>query len=366
VSLTKNWHNPIHCIVPDTMLKRVAQKGNDRQRDWALQTMTRSHSMRSARLQNAQLRRLLPSSGFSLLGPETGGQPRRTIADAENTETLPGKIVRYEGGPATGDEAADEAYDGLGATYNFFWDCYQRDSIDDSGLPLDATVHYGQDYDNAFWDGVRMVFGDGDGELFNRFTLSLDVIGHELGHGVTEDEAGLVYFRQSGALNESMSDVFGSLVKQYKLGQTADQADWLIGAELLGPEVEGIALRSMKDPGSAYDDDLLGKDPQPGHMDDYVQTSEDNGGVHINSGIPNRAFYTVATTLGGKAWERAGLIWYEALRDPRIKPGCRFRGFARATLRAAGRLFGDGGDEMKAVQQGWETVGVEVVATSPS
>src|SRR6185312_15543366 len=114
----------------------------------------------------------------------------------------------------------DEAYDGLGATYQLYSEAFDRDSIDDAGMPLLGSVHYDVDYDNAFWDGRQMVFGDGDGELFNRFTISLDVIGHELTHGVTADEAGLVYFRQSGALNESVSDVFGVLVKQYHLGQT--------------------------------------------------------------------------------------------------------------------------------------------------
>ncbi len=129
-----------------------------------------------------------------------------------------------------------------------------------------------------------MVFGDGDGELFQRFTVSLDIIGHELTHGVTEDEAALMYVNQSGALNESVSDVFGSLVKQHALGQTAEQADWLIGNGLLTDAVQGVALRSMKDPGTAYDDPVLGDDIQPGHMSKYVKMTGDNGGVHINSG----------------------------------------------------------------------------------
>ncbi|CAM5676724.1 hypothetical protein SFUMM280S_07534 [Streptomyces fumanus] len=155
-----------------------------------------------------------------------------------------------------------------------------------------------------------MVFGDGDGEIFLDFTIPVDVIGHELVHGVTQYTANLTYFGQPGALNESVSDVFGSLIKQYTLGQSADQADWLIGAGLLAPRVTGVALRSLKAPGTAYDDDVLGKDPQPATMDDYVRTGRDNGGVHINSGIPNHAFYLAATALGGNAWERAGQIWY--------------------------------------------------------
>jgi len=263
--MCNNCRNPLYCIVPPIILDRIARNGNEGQRDRALRTLSRDHSLRMARLHMAELRVVIrrgaPTTGTL---EQTCGNKRRTIYDAQNGETLPGVVVRPEGTDSAGDVAVDEAYDGLGATYDFFWETFERDSIDDDGMPLEATVHFGEDYDNAFWNGVQMVFGDGDGELFNRFTSSLDVIGHELAHGVTEDEAGLIYWREPGALNESMSDVFGSLVKQKKLGQTAEEADWLIGAELLGPEVDGVALRSMSAPGTAYDDDVLGKDPQPG------------------------------------------------------------------------------------------------------
>lgn len=205
-----------------------------------------------------------------------------------------------------------------------------------------------------------MVFGDGDQQLFNRFTIALDVIGHELSHGVTEDEAKLMYFNQSGALNESLSDLFGSLIKQYALKQKAEDADWLIGKGLFTKAIKGVALRSMKAPGSAFDDELLGKDPQPGHMNDFVQTYDDNGGVHINSGIPNRAFYQVATLISGFAWERAGRIWYEALRDPRLTPSSGFLRFARITYDIAGRLHGVNKDEQHAVKDGWKAVGIDV------
>ena len=237
---------------------------------------------------------------------------------------------------------------------------FQRDSIDDAGLPLVGWGHYGRDYDNAFWDGQQMVFGEGDGQLFNRFTISLDVIGHELTHGVTEDEGPLDYQAQSGALNESISDVFGSLVKQHALGQTADQADWLIGAGLLAEGIQGKALRSMAEPGTAFDDPVLGKDSQPAHMRDYVRTVDDNGGVHTNSGIPNRAFYLVATKLGGSAWDRAGRIWYESLRDPTLSRTSGFRRFGHLTERVAKRLYGEGSDEATAVADAWEQVGVKL------
>ncbi len=259
----------LHCILPPYILSKIAENGSPALRAMAMHSLMIDPTIRIVRASTAgpvtgDLARRRSAAG-NILVPS----PLRTIRDAGGEPEAPGPVVvRREGEGPTGDIAVDEAYDGLGATFALFWESYQRNSIDDAGLPLDATVHYDQDYDNAFWDGAQMVFGDGDGELFNRFTIALDVIGHELTHGVTEKEAGLAYFNQSGALNESISDVFGSLVKQKLLGQTADQADWLIGAGLLTSAVNGVALRSMKEPGTAYDDPVLGKDPQPGHMDD--------------------------------------------------------------------------------------------------
>ncbi|MBX6388548.1 MAG: M4 family metallopeptidase [Frankia sp.] len=340
--------------MPPHILERIIRNGSAEQRERALSTLSLDASQRSVRVHNALLTTAQRNVRPPRLTPRTG--PNRTIGDAGNSEVLPGKTVRAEGDDPVDDVAVNEAYDGLGATYDFFSSVHGRDSIDDEGMSLLATVHFGDHYDNAFWNGRQMVFGDGDGELFTRFTVSLDVIGHELTHGVTEHEANLTYLNQSGALNESVSDVFGSLVKQYLRGQTADEADWLIGEGLLGPEVQGVALRSMKDPGTAYDDPILGDDIQPAHMDDYVRTTADNGGVHINSGIPNKAFYLTATALGGYAWERAGRIWYETLRSPQLRANATFRSFANLTVRQARVLFGN--DEVTAVREAWRAVGV--------
>jgi Zn-dependent metalloprotease len=186
------------------------------------------------------------------------------------------------------------------------------------------------------------------------------VTGHELTHGVTQYSGGLDYKGQSGALNESLSDVFGSLVKQYHLGQTAEQADWLIGQGMFTDAVNGVALRSMKAPGTAYDDPALGKDPQPAQMADYVETDSDNGGVHINSGIPNHAFYLAATTLGGHAWEKAGRVWYDTLTSKKLPSGADFVTFASMTYATAGTLFGVNSTESDAVHEAWATVGVKV------
>lgn len=201
-----------------------------------------------------------------------------------------------------------------------------------------------------------MVFGDGDGEIFNRFTIAIDVVAHELSHGVTESEAGLIYFEQSGALNESLSDVFGSLVKQYQRQQTADKADWLIGEGLLAKGIHGKGLRSMSQPGSAYDDPILGKDPQPAHMKDFVHTQQDNGGVHINSGIPNHAFYLAARAIGGFAWQKAGHAWYDAVCDNSLAKDADFSTFARLTVRHGEKRFGK--EIADAITQAWGRVGV--------
>jgi Zn-dependent metalloprotease len=245
----------------------------------------------------------------------------------------------------------DEAYDGLGATFDLYAEVYGRNSIDDNGMDMVGTVHFGRNFGNALWDGKQMIFGDGDGEVFNRMTVAIDVMGHELTHGVIQYDVppnGLEYSNQPGALNESIADVFGSLVKQYSLGQTADEADWLIGEGLI---IGAEALRSLQEPSA-------GLDPQPAHMRDYVNTAKDNGGVHTNSGIPNHAFYLAATEIGGYAWEGAGLIWYLTL--PLVSAKAQFQDFASQTLATAQRLFGVNSPEDEAVGNAWAQVGINL------
>src|SRR4051812_28638592 len=237
-------------ILPPRILRRIAELGDPHQRTTALNTLAADSTIRMARATYQLLEVRTHQADVSVVAPVK----QRTIYDAKTGSTLPGSVVRAEGAKATRDASVNEAYDGLGVTWDFYWNVFQRNSIDGEGLHLDASVHYRRQYDNAFWDGHQMVFGDGDGRLFNRFTIALDAIGHELTHGVTGDEVGLVYMGQPGALNESVSDVFGSLIKQFSLKQTADKADWLIGAGLLARGVKGVALRSMKAPGTAYDD----------------------------------------------------------------------------------------------------------------
>ena len=348
-SLPCKRNNHICFILPEYVNKRIVENGSDEQKRRAWKNLIVTEQLRGRRNIVGGLYAMFPASD----------KLYRSIFNAENEESLPGRLVRGEGGKRTGGRPVDEAYDYSGSTYEFFSKVFERKSIDNKGMRLDSTVHYGENYNNAFWNGNQMVYGDGDGEMFNRFTVSLDVIGHELSHGITQYEAALEYYGQPGALNESFSDVLGCLVKQYTLKQDVTKADWLIGAGLFKRKVKGKALRSMKEPGSAYDDPVIGKDPQPGHMKEYVKTSSDNGGVHINSGIPNRAFYLTATEIGGKAWEKAGMIWYITLRD-RLREMSTFQDAANLTYSVAGGLFGKGSAEQKAVASGWGEVGLAV------
>jgi Zn-dependent metalloprotease len=334
-------------ILPPHILIAICENGTAEERGYALATLVLSERFRARRQLLSDLPAAVPA-----------GQMRRTVYDAKHSQTLPGRLVRAEGSAPSSDPAVNEAYDGAGATYDLYEQAYGRNSIDGRGMRLDSSVHYGVGYDNAFWSGSQMVYGDGDGKLFERFTKAVDVIGHELTHGVTAHEARLDYHDQPGALNESFSDVFGSLVKQRALGQSVEQADWIIGEGLFTPRVRGVGLRSMKAPGTAYDDPVLGKDPQPAHMKDYVSGPEDDGGVHINSGIPNRAFFLAAHAIGGHAWEKAGKIWYTALTD-RLRHDSNFAAAARLTAAVAAELFCAGGKEETAVRDAWRAVGVQ-------
>jgi hypothetical protein len=288
--------------------------------------------------------------------PVATAAPQRTIFTADNSERLPGRIARREGDPITGDIAVDEAYDYVGVTYRFFNEVFQRNSIDDNGLPLNAVVHYGKGFNNGFWNGTHIILGDGDGELFHRFSIAVEVVAKEFANGVIQHDAQLEYWEQSGAIFDSLAIVLATMVKQFHFKQTVTQADWLVGDRLIA--AKGKALFSLAKPGSAYDNPLLGRDPQPAHMRNYVRTNTDNGGVHINTGILNHAFYLAATRLGGYSWQHAGRVWYETMRDKGLTPKARFADFARLTSDNAQRLFGAKSKEARAVDGAWSSVGV--------
>ncbi|MER6631539.1 M4 family metallopeptidase [Streptomyces sp. NPDC000987] len=342
----------LNCIVPPHILEKLLRSDDSETHQAALATMLTTASLRGERTIRA-----------TFAGAAALGNGRRTVFDCRHGRSLPlAVLARSEDGAASGDESVNRAFDGLGTTRDFYHALFHRNSIDNRGMRLDGYVHFSTRFNNAFWDGRQMVFGDGDGRIFTDFTGSLDVIAHELTHGVTENTAGLDYHNQSGALNESISDVFGSLVKQWSLKQTADEADWLIGAEIFTPEIDADALRSMKAPGHAYDNALFGSDPQPDHMSKYVNLPDtepgDYGGVHINSGIPNKAFYQTAVGIGGFAWDAPGLIWYESLKASSAET--QFQDFADTTYQKAEELFGSGSTEQLAVLAAWQEVGIQI------
>jgi len=345
-------HSPSCTAIPDHILRHVAAHGDEASR--ANVEATLHQTVQIAR-DRAEARVEIPNGAAAM------ATSRREVYDAHHGRALPGKLVMNDQNTTSNDVEAMEAFQGAVATDDFFTRVFGRNSIDDKGMTIRSTVHYGTKFDNAMWDGKQMIYGDGDGKLFNRFTAAVDVIGHELTHGVTQNEAALEYSGQSGALNEHISDAFGIMVKQHALGQIASQSDWLIGAGLLGPSVRGKAIRSMKAPGTAYNDPVLGRDPQPAHMRNYVNTVDDNGGVHINSGIPNRAFYLAATELGGFVWIVLGGLWYRVLKYM-LFPHAGFQDFATATVSAAGAKYGLGGTVQTAIAYAWSQVGLPVPA----
>jgi Zn-dependent metalloprotease len=349
----RNIHHHYVCgAVPSHILTRLAQHTEEEASGYARATLQHMRELAMSRAAT-----LIERPNAAAAPAPARPRKRRKVYDAQNTHRLPGRLVRSERLSRSFDVEADEAFDGSGATYDFFANVFGRSSIDGHGMPIVSTVHYGASFENALWNGEQMVYGHADGRIFKRFTASVDVIGHELTHAVTQHTAALGYHGQTGALNEHLSDTFGMMVKQYLLGQNANESDWLIGKGIFGPAVKGLAVRSMAAPGTAYDDPILGRDPQPSHMRDYVETTEDNGGVHINSGILNHAFYRAAIAIGGKPWEVLGWIWYIALTE-RLRPEADFADFVQATVDIAGELYGNGGHVQRTVYDAWAQGGL--------
>ncbi|MGL5809128.1 MAG: M4 family metallopeptidase, partial [Nocardioides sp.] len=359
---TQSDYHPVLCIVPRHILRAILRNGDRAQRASARRTLAQDRIIRARR---AELADGPARTGVaeSLDHPDQLAAPPRKVReiyDCRNRTDLPGTRVRDEGGPATGDVDVDRVYDGLGATWDLYFDVFGRNSYDGKGSTMKGSVHYDRDFRNAMWDGSRLVFGDGDGTIWASFTADVDVIGHELAHGVTRATSNLKYQNQSGALNEHLSDVFGSMVKQRSATppQTAAVADWLIGDNVFAAGVNATALRSMIAPGTAYNDPMIGADPQPDHMSGLVTTSGDNGGVHINSGIPNRAFVVFAQALGGFAWERAGRVWFATATAPELDENADFATFAALTTDYAFALFGH--DVARSCVDAWAKVGLDV------
>ena len=252
---------------------------------------------------------------------------------------------------ASYDAAAVDAHAYAAQTYDYFKEVFNRNSYDNNGAQLVSTVHYGRNYNNAGWTGSQMIYGDGDGTNFVPLSGALDVIGHELTHAVTDTTADLVYQNESGAINESISDVFGTLVEYH----FNNNPDWLMGEDIYTPNISGDALRSMADP-------TLNGDPD--HYSVRYTGTSDNGGVHWNSGIGNKAAYLLANggshygvSVAGIGNDKTGDIFYRTLTQY-LTPNSNYSHYRASTVQAATDLYGASSSEVASVKAAFSAVGV--------
>jgi len=322
----------------------------------------RTHMNHAARLRS-QRYAAAPAAGAR----DASREVRLSVFDLAGTEDLPGTLVRSGNGPHANDGAANEAFENAAIALRFYRDVVGRNSVDGCGMAIDSAVHFGEGFPNAFWSGSQMIYGDGN-EHVGGFTRALDLIAHELTHGVTQhlipkglgvvkvpprerefEEQKYALKGQAGALNESLSDVFGCMVKQWHAGQTVDKADWLIGKGVVR-EPFGFAIRSLKSPG---DRRLTWcEDEQIRSMDQY----EEGCDAHDAAGIPSHAFYRAAMTMGGHSWGKAGPIWMNGYASLSANAG--FRDAAHATIAVASEHFGKDSAEADAVKAAWHEVKV--------
>jgi Zn-dependent metalloprotease len=349
--------NPIQCIIPPYIADELVKSPDPQTRARAVAQIRTAARMRAFR----EAAQAMPTL-MAVLSPTK--RKFRQVFDAKQSDQLPGTLSRSEGQAKVGDAGVNEAYDGAGNTYDFYDKIFHRNSLDDNGMTLISSVHVGEVDDsgqlgpmnNAFWNGEQMAYGDGDGSIFRPFTKSLDVIGHELTHGVQSFTSNLKYFAQSGALNEHFADVFGILVRQWKEGETVAKANWVVGVEVFVPANTRRGIRDMENPGTAFiNDPDLGTDPQPSHMSKIFTGPRDRQGVHINSGIPNRAFVLTAKAIGGKAWDVTGRIWYDTLLQ--LNTNSQFIDCAKLTVQVATT---HGAAAKKSVKAAWKKVGITV------
>lgn len=337
-------------IVPRQVLERFAK-------DKSLSKAERDHfaaaaafdakwrTARSAVVRaSAAAQDMLPSD-FAQAAP-----PLNLIFDCNHGTSLPGLPVSNPGTQPAG--PARRAYDETKKAIEFFQTVFGRNSVDNNGKTLLSSIHFGTNYNNAGWTGSQMRYGDGDGNIFIDFTLSDDVIGHELGHGITQYSSQFAYSNQAGGLNESMSDVFGSMFRQWKANQTVNQADWLIGSKIMGPgsTAKGFTcLRDMANPAAKH---CLAA--QPVHFKDY----HDGLDPHYASGPPNLAFYKAAKAYGGKSWEKVGHVWYRALTAYVPSPNLKMLAFANRTRIQASKVAPGDAALFNAIDLAWKAVGL--------
>jgi len=301
------------------------------------------------KLRNQAIALASATSMFGVRPPELAPFPVVTVYDCKHHQTVPGSPVPNPG--SSSDITASRTFKETTAVANFYKQVFGRNSIDGSGMTMMSSIHYGVNYNNAMWNGSQMIYGDGDNNIFIDFTASNDVIGHELTHGVTQHTLQLVYSGDAGGLNESLSDCFGSMFRQWQANQDTTHADWLIGHDIMGPiaKTKGYTcLRNMANPADAH---CLA--PQP------TQYSQITPGMdpHYSSGPPNFAFYLACKAVGGKSWEKVGQIWYRALTGV-PKPNMKMKEFADQTRKLATQMYSSVPAVATAVDNAWKQVGL--------
>jgi Zn-dependent metalloprotease len=337
-------------IIPRDVLTRLSQDpelGAELRKNM-LDTAQISHQMRELRVQAGLLTSVALAHAAAL--PVLAAAPAVTAYDCKHTSNLPGTPVPNPGG--SGDPTAKRTFAETTKVAKFYKDVFGRNSIDNHGMTMMSSIHYGSKYNNAMWNGSQMIYGDGDGSIFIDFTNGDDVIGHELTHGVTQHTLQLAYSDDAGGLNESMSDCFGSMFRQWEHKQDVNHADWLIGHDIMGPvsKQRGFTcLRDMANPAAKH---CLA--PQP------TQYSQITPGMdpHYSSGPPNLAFYTACKTFGGKSWEHIGKVWYDSLTGFGPDPNMKMKPFADRTRQVAHTKFSGTPAVAAAVDKGWKHVGL--------
>ncbi len=337
-------------IIPKDVLDRFAKDKSlsEAERQSFADAANYEKEWRKARAVNMKL--TAAAQTMLVSGLTTAAPPVILVDNANHGTVLPGTPVVNPGSSADG--TIKRAFDETQAVAKFYQTVFGRNSVDNMGKTLLSSVHFSVNYNNAFWNGNQMTYGDGDGNIFIDFTKSNDVIGHELTHGVTQFTGQFVYQNQSGGLNESMSDVFGSMFRQWRANQSVNQADWLIGSGIMGPGAiaQGFTcLRDMANPAAAH---CLA--PQPTHFSQYVNGMD----PHESSGIPNFAFYKAAKAYGGKSWEKVGQVWYKALAGYSPSPNLRMLSFANRTRRQARLMFPGDVALATAINSAWKAVGL--------
>lgn len=338
------------CIVPKDILDRFAKdkKLASELRQAAAASSRISDVLRTMRHQAGELTALSHAAGLHVA--ELATAPKVTVYDCRHTQSLPGTPVAK---PKTAKDAtAKRTFVETTAVARFYKTVFGRNSIDDAGMTMMSSIHFGKNYNNAMWNGTQMVYGDGDGKLFVDFTRGNDVIGHELTHGVTQHSLQLGYSGDAGGLNESISDCFGSMFRQWQAGQDAAQADWLIGADIIGPVAAARGYKCLRNMANPADKAALG--PQPTRYSQITPGMD----PHYSSGPPNLAFATACRTLGGKSWERIGLVWYDALTTSGPQPGMSMPQFAARTRQLAAQRYPKQPAVATAVDAGWKKVGL--------